>query len=101
MYGFREFLVNNVDNGVIAAYLQSHLKISEIAQQFGKSESEVYRILHANDVSPNRLKINHEKVQYLSDLGWNIKQIAEFTGYTTRNVRYILQKNIVEGKQWQ
>lgn len=98
MYGFKEFITNNNNSGIISAYLHSQMKISEIAQEFGKSEAEVYRILHANDISPNRLKTNHEKVQYLSSLGWGIKEIAGFTGYTARNVRYILQKNIVEGK---
>lgn len=98
MYGFKEFITDsNGDNDVISAYLNSQLKISEIAQQFGKSEAEVYRILHANDISPNRLKVNHQKVMHLAHLGWGIKEIAEFSGYTARNIRYILSKNIFEG----
>jgi AraC-like DNA-binding protein len=98
MYGFKEFITSKgSDHDLISAYLHSQNKISEIAQQFGKSEAEVYRILRSNDISPNRLKVNHEKVQYLSSLGWGIKEIAGMTGYTTRNVRYIL-KNLVEGK---
>lgn len=99
MYGFKNFIdVNPVDRDVVNLYLNSQkIKISELAQHFGKSESEIYRILHANDVSPNRLKTNHQKVQNLSQLGWGIREIAEFTGYTPRNVRYILSKNISEG----
>lgn len=57
-----------------------------------KSETEVYRILHANNVSPNRLRAFHEKVQQLAHLGWGIEEIAQVTGYTPRNVRYILTK---------
>lgn len=101
MYGFREFIVNPGDEGgIINLYLNNpQMKISEIAQQSGKSEGEIYRILHANDISPNRLKVNHQKVYSLAHLGWDVRDIAELTGYTPRNVRYILAKNISEGKK--
>lgn len=101
MLGFKNFIVNpGTDGQVIGLYLNSpHIHISEIAQRFQKSEAEIYRILHANDITPNRLKVNHQKVQNLSQLGWGIQQIAEFTGYTPRNVRYILTKNMSEGKK--
>jgi AraC-like DNA-binding protein len=101
MYGFRQFIVDRGKDGeVIDLYLGNpKVKISEIAQQFGRSEAEIYRILHAHDISPNRLGINHQKVQNLSRLGWGIQEIAKFTGYTPRNVRYILAKNITEGKK--
>lgn len=101
MYGFKQFIVDQTGNrNIINVYLNSpEIKISEIAQQFGKSEAEIYRILHLNDVSPNRQKVNHQKVQNLSQLGWEVREIAEFTGYTPRNVRYILAKNISEGNK--
>jgi predicted transcriptional regulator len=101
MYGFKQFIVNQTgDRNIINVYLNSpKMKISEIAQQFGKSEAEIYRILHSNDISPNRQKVNHQKVQNLSQLGWEVREIAEFTGYTPRNVRYILAKNISEGNK--
>lgn len=99
MYGFRQFIdVPGTDGEIINLYLNSpELRISEISQQIGKSEGEIYRILHANDISPNRLKVNHQKVHSLSHLGWDIRDIAELTGYTPRNVRYILAKSISEG----
>ena len=101
MYGFKQFIVNQTgDRNIINVYLNSpKMKISEIAQQFGKSEAEIYRILHSNDISPNRQNVNHQKVQNLSQLGWEVREIAEFTGYTPRNVRYILAKNISEGNK--
>jgi predicted transcriptional regulator len=95
MYGFRQFVNDNGGDGdVIGLYLsQPKMRISEIAQQLGRSKAEIYRILHANDITPNRLKVNHQKVQNLAQLGWGVREIAEFTGYTPRNVRYILAKN--------
>jgi predicted transcriptional regulator len=98
MYGFRTFINDGgEDVHLIQLYLNNpQMRISELAEQFGKSEAEIYRILHANDVSPNRLRVNHQKVKNLAQLGWGIREIAEFTGYTPRNVRYILAKNITE-----
>jgi hypothetical protein len=100
MFGFRQFITDNgTDGEIINLYLNNpKIRISEISLQSGKSEGEIYRILHANDISPNRLKINHQKVQSLAQLGWNVRSIAELTGYTPRNVRYILSKNISEVK---
>lgn len=96
MNGFRQFLTS--DSKIIDLYLSNpNIHISEIANQFGVSKAEIYRVLHANDISPNRLKVNHQKVQNLAQLGWGIQEIANFTGYTPRNVRYILTKNISEG----
>jgi hypothetical protein len=99
MYGFRNFFNDRGEDGkVIDLYLiNPELKISEIAQQTGKSQAEIYRILHSHDINPNRLKINHEKVIRLHHAGWGIKEIAEFTGYTTRNIRYIVAKKGLHG----
>jgi hypothetical protein len=96
MYGFKLFVdaENDVKRKIVDLYLnRDDLKVVEIAQICNKSEAEVYRILHSYDVSPNRQKVNHQKVRNLSELGWNVKQISEFTGYTPRNVRYILAKS--------
>jgi len=77
---------------VVGMYLQNpKMTISEIAKNSNKSIGEIYRILRLNDVEPNRIKTNHKKVESLAKLGWGIKEIAEFTGYSTRNVRYILK----------
>jgi DNA-binding NarL/FixJ family response regulator len=99
MYGFREFLTTDVVEGqIIQSYLnEPKVAVAEIARRHQKTEAEVYRILHANDISPNRLKANHQKVHHLASLGWGIHDIAEFTGYSTRNVRYILSKPLNEG----
>jgi len=94
MNGFRKFIDSNPEDAqIINLYLtRNDLSVGKIADFFERSEAEVYRILHAHDISPNRLKINHQKVHNLSQLGWNIQEIAQFTGYTSRNVRYILSK---------
>lgn len=91
---------NGGDGEIINLYLnRPEMRISEIAQQLGRSESEIYRVLHAHDISPNRLKVNHQKVQSLASLGWGIQEIARLTGYTPRNVRYILAKNLTENNK--
>ena len=84
------------DKRIIGLYLQNpRLQISEIAGISNKSVAEIYRILRFNEIEPNRLRSSHKKVESLAKLGWGIKEIADFTGYTTRNVRYILK-----GKEW-
>lgn len=97
-YGFKQFLGNaSIDNEIIDLYLNhKNLTVNNIAQFTERSEAEIYRILHANSIQPNRVRVNHQKVQNLAHLGWDIPQIAEFTGYTTRNVRYILNKMVKE-----
>lgn len=93
MYGFKYYVnANTADHAVIDTYLNTRKKISEIAEDFGKSQAEIYRILHSNDISPNRNRVNHQKVHSLFNLGWKNNEIAEFTGYTSRNIRYIINK---------
>jgi transcriptional regulator len=90
MDSFKEFFWNGE---VIGLYLhRPDMKVSEIAKNTGKSQAEIYRILHSNNVQPNRLKTAHDAVVELSERGWSVQQIADFTGYTDRNVRYILTK---------
>jgi len=100
MYGFRDFIYDRgTDGSIIQMYLQnSSMKVSEIALQTGKSQAEIYRILHQYEIQPNRLKKNYDKVMDLHNNGWNIKEIAAYTGYTSRNVRYILSKIMNEGQ---
>ena len=98
MEDFYDFLNGQEkDNKIIVGmYLQNpKMSINEIAKASNKSIGEIYRILRLNDVEPNRLKTSHKKVESLAKLGWGIKEIADFTGYSTRNIRYILK-----GKQW-
>ena len=94
MQGFTQFLENNIqDSEIIQIYLnRDDLSVKNIANIYSKSESEIYRILHHSNINPNRQKTHHEKVHNLSTLGWGIKEISNFTGYSTRNVRYILKK---------
>lgn len=72
------------------------MKVAELAQAVGKSIPELYRILHSNNIKPNRLCVNHRTVLDCARSGYSIPQIAELTGYTTRNVRYILGKKLME-----
>lgn len=81
------------DQEVVSFYNHNpNKKIKEIAQITGKSIGEIYRILHNFNFTPNRLKTNHHNVINLSNFGYNIPQIADFTGYTERNVRIIITK---------
>lgn len=89
-----KFWFNRMEHGytdeeVISMY-HSEKKISEIKHTTGKSVGELYRILHNNNIHPNRLKTNHQNVLDFASSGLSITQIAELTGYTPRNVRYIL-----------
>ncbi len=90
MHNFKEFFS---DSEVIGLYLnRADLKISEISNQSGKSQGEIYRILHTNGIKPNRLKTGHDAIYQLADRGWNNAEIANMTGYSERNIRYVLQK---------
>jgi hypothetical protein len=98
MQGFIEFFENNQNESqVINIYLaRPDLSVSKIGNMFGLSEREVYRILHVSQINPNRKNLHKEKVQHLHGLGWGIKEIANFTGYSARNVRYILKNPLRE-----
>jgi DNA-binding NarL/FixJ family response regulator len=100
MLGFSEFFgqYENYYNiqRVVELYLHSQKKVRQIAKETDKSIGEIYRILHQNEVKPNRLRMNHQNVIDFADSGLQINQIAELTGYTPRNVRNILNKLKVE-----
>jgi hypothetical protein len=96
---FKEWLGNPeppkpvfVDSEIAGMYFHNpQVKVREIAEKTDKSVGEVYRILHQFG-TPNRQINNHENVLSLASSGFPIKKIAEFTGYTPRNIRYILKK---------
>jgi hypothetical protein len=96
MASFKEFYhkENTYSNQeLVSLYMHSpDKKMKEIAEITGKSIGEIYRTLHNYNVNPNRLKTNHKNVIEFYNYGMNINQIAELTGYTVRNVRYILNK---------
>lgn len=101
MNGFKEFFQHceqgYSDNETIALYLNSpNKRIIEISTITGKSIGELYRILHSNGVKPNRLRTNHHNVIDFASSGMSVQQVAELTGYTPRNVRYILSKLTTE-----
>jgi hypothetical protein len=94
MQGFKDFYKQYTNNEVVDMYMNSNgKKIKEISQLTGKSIGEIYRILQSYDITPNRLKNNHRYVLEFAESGLPIGKIAELTGYTERNVRYILSKN--------
>ncbi len=98
MAEFREFIETPperiiTDFDVLRSYFTG-TKVSEISNFSKKSSGEIYRILKNHGVSPNRLKANHQYVMNFSDAGLTIPQIAELTGYTQRNVRYILSNKL-------
>lgn len=72
-------------------YHNPNMKVRDLAFKTRKSIGEVYRIIHRNG-SPNRKLLNHENVISFANSGMSIERIAEFTGYSPRNVRYILSK---------
>jgi len=97
---FREFVEQEqrneaVDYHILHMYLHS-AKVSEIAQETGKSVGEIYRTLQKYNVNPNRLKHKHHQVFGFAQGGFNIGEISKLTGYSPRNVRYILSKQINE-----
>ena len=98
MQGFRGYINTNGDDAkLIQLYLHNpDMKIAEIANLTGRSQAEIYRTLHHNQISPNRLKQHGEKVLNLHRIGWTIDEIANVTGYSSRNVRYIISKNLNE-----
>tara|TARA_Y100000034_G_scaffold134066_1_gene201509 strand:- start:16385 stop:16690 length:306 start_codon:yes stop_codon:yes gene_type:complete len=94
MAEFREFIEAPperiiTDFDVLRSYFTG-TKVSEISDFSNRSAGEIYRILKKHGVSPNRLRAKHQYVMNFSDAGMTIPQIAELTGYTQRNVRYIL-----------
>ncbi len=106
MEDFKEFFYASLpqqelsDAEVLNLYLHSRdMKVLEIADKSNRSVPEVYRIIKRFSMEPNRLVNRHQSVRYYADAGMGISEISELTGYTSRNVRYILsKKNLNEGE---
>lgn len=97
MEGFKFFFEQTekiyTDQEIVSLYVQNpSIKIKELSANTGWSIGEIYRALQNNYTKPNRLKINHRNVLEFINSGFNISQIAELTGYTPRNIRYIISK---------
>ncbi len=87
------------DLELIQLYTQNpDIRVSDMARATGRNVSEFYRTMQKYNVVPSRLKTNHHLVFSYADQGYKVSEIAEFTGYTPRNVRYIIRrhKNILD-----
>ena len=79
------------DHEVVQFYVTNpDMKVTELAKTVNRSIPELYRILDRHGQRPNRLNTNTRMVLDFANSGYTVKQIADLTGYTTRNVRYIL-----------
>lgn len=93
---FREWLKtlkpSQTEAEVVSNYLHNtHTPVNELIRQSGKSTGDFYRLLRANGIG-NRHRSNHENVHSFAKTGLTTNQIADYTGYSPRNIRYILKK---------
>lgn len=94
MDGFKNFIESHdINASIVGDYISSpNITANELAKKYSKSKAEIYRILQKHMIRPNRLRKNHEQVKNLIDLGYNDSDVASYTGYTTRNIRYLKKK---------
>jgi len=87
-----------VEEQVIELYRNPDAKVRDIVNQTNTSIGEIYRILCRNGSKPTRQAPKHGLVVDLVEKfvaeqsSYNVSDIAEITGYTPRNIRYILKK---------
>lgn len=101
---FKEFFQADVanrdseltDDDIIMLYQSGATTVRDICKKCDKSIGDVYRILKKRNFHPNRRNTKHDNVCSLSDSGFSIQAIADLTGYSPRNVRYILSKKSKE-----
>lgn len=80
------------DLELIQLYQQNpDIRVDDIMRMTGRNIAEFYRTLRRYNVSPSRLKTNHHLVVSYATQGYKVAEIAELTGYTARNVRYIMR----------
>ncbi len=102
MQGFRQYLTEatdfyattwNPDDLRIIHLYQNQSSISDIKQEMGISDGEIYRALRRHGVNPNRrTSPYHDDVLYYGQCGMPFGEIANMTGYSTRQIRNILDK---------
>lgn len=101
METFREFFIAELptsdeetlsEDDILMLYHSPGITVRDICSRSGKSIGEVYRLLKRRNCMPNRNSDRHGSVSSLSEAGFSIQTIADLTGYTARNVRYILSK---------
>lgn len=98
---FREFFQADIihrdssdltDDDIIMLYQSGGTTVRDICKKCNRSIGDVYRLLKKRNCHPNRMNTKHDNVCSLSDSGFSIQAIADLTGYTPRNVRYVLSK---------
>jgi AraC-like DNA-binding protein len=95
MSEFREFFLGSghAESDVVGFYLHHRdMPIKEIASRTGKSPAEIYRIIEKYGHEPNRLRSKHDHVNTFLAAGLRTKDIAQLTGYTSRNIRYLRRR---------
>jgi hypothetical protein len=99
---FKEFLLNGVPKPqfstveIAGMYFQNpRLSTEEICEKTGLTRRKLYDIVHQYG-TPNRTMTNHHTVISMANQGMNVKEIANSTHYTPRNVRYIMKNKVFE-----
>lgn len=88
---FKTFLESNGDFELLKLYRQN-VPVRDISQVTGKTFGGIYRTLNKYEIGPNR-QGKHEDVLKYANMGcFTVAEIAELSGCTPRNVRYILSK---------
>lgn len=98
--GFKTFFSVNAapevkaqDSEVVNLYLHNPaVRVTELAQTAGISIPDFYRILKKFNVEPCRIGHSQGLVRSYHEDGYKPSEIASMTGYTPRNIRYILTK---------
>lgn len=84
---YHDFEVNNL------YFHNKDLKVKEVANRMNRSIGNVYRTIRQYGGQPNRAISNAHNVLNFANSGLKIDQIAQLTGYSPRNVRYIIKKH--------
>jgi transposase len=88
---FREFVeLPHSDMEVANLYFHNRTKVREIAATTGKSIGEIYRIIRRFGNEPNRMRTDQANVIALADAGLSAKAISDFTDFSARHVRNLL-----------
>lgn len=85
---FREFFESFNNFEIIDSYFNRKEPVRSLSKKTGKSIGNIYRIVHSFG-NPNRNKKNHHLVKSLRENGLKNNNIAQLTGYTTRQIRNI------------
>ncbi len=79
------------DHEVVQFYVTNpDMKVKDVAAKVGRTIPELYRVLQRHGQAPTRLNVNRQMVLDFCKSGYTVGQIADMTGYTPRNVRYII-----------